>query len=308
VANAVKFQEIGTKEAERDRAVRIAELAKEKNTGEKTAAFQQEALVKEAERQMRISVAEANAKAVTGENKAKAEGAQANAGLRVTEAEAYQLAETRQREADAAVRRAQYMAEAKAAEALAAKIEAEKRAEMEAVAKATKAKVIVDAEAEAERRRIEAIGEASAIFAKLEAQAKGQYEILAKKGEGLKLIVEGCGGSQAAFQMLMLEHLDQLSQTAAAAISNIKFDKVIVWDGGQASGGGTAGFLQNLARSLPPMLNIMKDVGGVEMPDYFGKLVQDGATGTKDGTAGTKDGTPTQAPEKEKKTPGAPKA
>jgi flotillin len=274
VSNAVKFQEIGTKEAERDRTVRVAELAKERSVGEKTAAFQQEAQVKEAERQMRISVADANAKAVVGENKSKAEIAQANADLRVREAEAYQLGETKQREADAAVRQAQYVAEARTAEALAAKIEMEKRAEMEAVSKAAKAKQIVDAEAVAERTRIEAEGQAAAIYAKLEAQARGEFEMLAKKGEGLQRIVEGCGGAQSAFQMLMLEHLQQLSQTAATAISNIKFDKVVVWDGGQGgSGGGAAGFLQSLARAIPPMMSVMKDVGGVQLPEFFGKIV-----------------------------------
>jgi flotillin len=278
VASAFKFQEIGTKEADRDKAVRVAELEKEKAVGQKSAAFLQEAQVKDAERQMRIAVAEANAKAVLGENKAKADIAQANADLRVKEAAAYQLGETRAREADAAVRQAQYLAEAKAAEALAEKIEAEKRAELEAVAKAAKAKQIVDAEAVAEKRRIEAIGEASAIYAKLEAEARGDFEVLAKKGQGLQKIVEGCGGAQSAFQLLMLEHLQELSKTAATAISNIKFDKVIVWDGGGGDGkGGAAGFVQGLARSLPPMLNIMKDIGGVEMPEYFGKLAGESA-------------------------------
>ncbi|MFO0984390.1 MAG: SPFH domain-containing protein [Planctomycetota bacterium] len=276
VAGASKFREIGTKEAERDQAVRVATLDKERAVGQQTAAFEQEALVKESERQMRIAVADANAKAVAGENKSKAEVAAANAGLRVKEAEAYQLSETRHREAEAAVRQAQYVAEAKAAEALAGKIEAEKRAELEAVARAQKAKLIVDAEAQAQRRRIEAEGEAAAIFAKLEAQARGEYEILAKKGAGLRQIVDSCGGAQQAFQMLMLEHLEQLSETAAKAIANIKFDKVIVWDGGnghQNGSGGAAGFLQGLSRSLPPMLNIMRDIGGIQMPDYFGKLV-----------------------------------
>ena len=123
------------------------------------------------------------------------------------------------------------------------------------------------------------MGQASAIYAKLEAEARGQYGILAKKAEGLRLLVEGCGGAQAAFQMLMLEHMDKLSETAAHAISSIKFDKVIVWDGGaSASGpGATAGFLQSLTRGLPPMMQIMRDVGGVEMPEYFGKLVHDAA-------------------------------
>lgn len=275
VASATKFKEIGTKEAERDQTVRIAELDKEKTVGQRTATFQQEALVKEAERQMRIAVADANAKAVSGENRSKAEIAQANADLRVKEADAFQLGETRHREADAAVRQAQYLAEAKAAQALAMKIEAEKRAELEAVAKAAKATQIVDAEAVAERKRIEAEGEAAAIYARLEAQARGDFEILAKKGQGFAQIVEGCGGAQAAFQLLMLEQLQNLSQTAATAISNIKFDKVVVWDGGQ--GGGAAGFLQGLARSLPPMLHIMKDIGGVQMPEFFGKILSEEA-------------------------------
>jgi flotillin len=280
VASAEKEQEIGTKEAERDRQVRVAELEKEKQVGQRTASFEQEAQVKEAERQMRIAVAEANAKAVKGENLAKAEVAQVNATLKVVEAESFQKAETRQREADAGVRQAQYLAEAKAAEALAAKIEKEKRAELEAVAKAAKAKQIVDAEAVAEKTRIEALGQAAAVYARLEAEARGNFEILAKKGEGLKLIVDACGGAHSAFQMLMLEHLDHLAETASRAISNIKFDKVIVWDGGakaDGTAGATAGFLQSLGRTLPPTLQIMRDIGGVQMPEYFGKLVTEPA-------------------------------
>jgi flotillin len=141
-----------------------------------------------------------------------------------------------------------------------------------------KAQVIVDAEASAEKRRIEAQGEAAAIYAKLEAEARGNFEILAKKGQGLKLIVESCGGAQEAFQMLMLEHIEELSKTAAQAIANVKFDKVVVWDGGGADGkNGTAGFLRGLAGALPPMMHMMRDIGGVQMPEYFGKLVEEEA-------------------------------
>ncbi len=282
VASNEKLRDMGTKQAERERAVRIAELEKERQIGEQTAAYEQEAQLREAERQMRIAVAEANAKAITGENKAKAEQATANATLRVKEAEAYQLGETRQREAQAAVLEAQYVAQARAAEAQAKMNEAQKRAELEAIAKAVKAQVIVEAEAAAEKRRIEAEGEAAAIFAKLDAEARGNYEILAKKGDGLKHIVESCGGAQAAFQMLMLEHIEALSKTAAQAISNVKFDKIVVWDGAGGAAGSesnaTASFLRGLAGSLPPMMHMMKDIGGVEMPAYFGKLVQDAAS------------------------------
>jgi flotillin len=278
VAVAEKLRDMGTKEAERDRLVRLAELDKERKIGEQTAAYQQEAAVRDQERTMRVAVAEANAQAVAGENKAKANVAAASAELKVKEAEAYQVGETRTRVAQAAVLEAQYLAQAKAAEAQAKSIEAQKRAELEAVAKAMKAQVIVEAEAAAERLRIEAQGEAAAIYAKLEAEARGNFEILAKKGEGLKKIVESCGGAQQAFQMLMLEHIEELSKTAAQAIANVKFEKVVVWDGGGMDGkNGTAGFLRGLAGALPPMMHMMRDIGGVQMPEYFGKLVEEEA-------------------------------
>lgn len=281
VAEREKVRDIGTKDAERERAVKIAGLEKERDIGEKQAAFERESQVRDAEREMRVNVAAANAQAVEGENDAKAQIAAANAELQVREAEAFQTGETRKREADAAVREAQYLAEAKAAEAEAKKIEAEKRAELEASARAEKAETIVAAQAEAEKARIRAEGEAAATYARLEAEAKGQYEILKRKGDGLREIVAACGGSKEAFQMLMLEHLDHLAETAATAISNIKFDKVVVWDG--AGGGGPGGeggsstsrFLQSLAGSLPPTLQMMRDIGGVEMPEFLGKLVAD---------------------------------
>jgi len=279
VAEAEKTRDIGTKEAERERAVKLAELDKEKIVGEKSQAFQQESQVRDSERGMRIAVAEANAKAVSGENLSKANIAQANADLKVQEADAFQRGETRRREADAAVREAQYLAEAKAAEAEGTKIEAEKRAELEASAKAAKAQTVVDAEAQAAKIRILADGEAAANFAILDAEARGQFEILAKKGQGIREIVNACGGADEAFRILMLEHMDHISETAAKAISNIKFDKIVVWDGGQggSGGGGTAGFLQGLAGALPPAMQMMSDIGGVDLPRYFGKLREDEA-------------------------------
>ena len=276
VASADKVREIGTKDAEREKLVRLAELAKETGIGKSRAELEQQTAVKDQERAMRIQVAEAEALAVTGENLARAKSVDAEATLKVRQAEAYQLTETRRREAEAKVREAQYLAEARAADAMATKIESEQRAELEAAAKAQKAKLIVDAEAQAEQIRLRAQAEAGATFAKLEAQARGEYEILAKKAAGLQKIVEGCGGAQQAFQLLMLENLPQMAETAAKAIANVKFDKVVVWDGGTGANGknGTAGFLQGLAGSLPPLLQMMRDIGGVEMPAYFGKLAE----------------------------------
>ena len=274
VADAEKLREIGTKTAERERSVRIAELLKEEKIGVETADFERQASVKLAEREMRIKLAEADAVAIGGENESLAKVAASNADLAVKRAESFQIGETRKREAEAGVEEAAFRAQTKAALAQAEKVEAEQRAQLEAVAKARKAQVVVEAEATAERRRIEAEGEAKAIFAKLEAEARGNYEILAKKAEGLREIVSACGGAQDAFQLLMLEHIETLSQNAAQAISNIKFDKVVVWENGGANGtGATANFLQNMAKTLPPVLQIMENIGGVQMPEFFGRMV-----------------------------------
>ncbi len=278
VAEANKEQVIGVRKAERDRAIHVADLEKEQSVGEKAASFQRESQVKTAEREMRVQVADAEALAIEGENLAQAKIAASQAELSVRRAEAYQIGEGRKREAEAAVLEVQNRAMAKAALAEAERVEAEKRAALEAPAKAEKARVIVDAEAEAERKRIDALAQADAIFAKLDARARGQYEMLAKKGEGLKEIIQACGGAKEAFQILLLEHLDNLAEASAKAISNIKFDKVVVWDQGNHDGrGSAAGFLSNMANTLPPMLKVMKDIGGVELPESLVKLTGDGA-------------------------------
>ncbi|MBN1853941.1 MAG: flotillin family protein [Pirellulales bacterium] len=288
VANAHKVREIGTREAMREQAVRVAELDKEQKIGEQTAAYQRDAEVKAAERDMRIKLAQADAQAVEGENLSKADIAASQAGLQVKKAEAYELGETRKVRAEAAVLEAEHLARAKAAVAEAQRIEAERRAELEAPAKAERARIEVDAAAEASKRRIEAEGEASAIFAKLEAEARGQYEILAKKGEGLHRIIEACGGSEQAFKMLMLEHFDNLVEASAKAISNIKFDKIVVWEGNSADGkSATSNWLHNMARTLPPMMQVMRDIGGVQFPEQFVNL--DGADSKKSETKASVD-------------------
>jgi flotillin len=308
VANAQKTREIGTREAEREKAVRIAELEKEQGVGEQTAALQREAMVKQAEREQavriaeldkeqkigeqtaqfereaqikeaeqrkRVAIAQAEAKAIAGEAQSQAQVVATRAQLSVREAEAYQVAETKKREAEAAVQEAQNRAMARAALAEAERVEAERRAELEAPAKAEKARTIVEAEAAAERRRIEAEAEARAIYLKLEAEARGQYEIMSKKAEAMKELVEAAGGAREAYQLLLVEHLDTLAETSAKAISNIKFDKVVVWDSGNGAA-SASGFLQNMARTLPPMMHVLRDIAGVELPGYLGRMGADG--------------------------------
>lgn len=275
LAELLKEQTVGEKAAERDRAVQVAQMLKEQTVGEQTAEFQREVQVKEADREKRISIANANATAVDGENLAEAKVAASQAELLVQRAEAYERGEGAKREAEAAVIEVQNRAMAKAALAEAERVEAEKRAELEAVAKAEKARMIVDAEAQAAKIRLEAEGQASAIYAKLEAEARGQFEILAKKGEGLERIVTACGGAQPAFQLMMLEHLDTLAETSAKAISNIKFDKVVVWENGSGKDGrsNTADFLQGMTGTLPPMMQVLRDVGGIDVPESLAKFM-----------------------------------
>jgi len=71
----------------------------------------------------------------------------------------------------------------------------------------------------------------------------------------------------------MLEHFDNLVEASAQAISNIKFDKVVVWDSNAQNGvSATANWLTNMARTLPPMMQVMKDIGGVELPETLASV------------------------------------
>jgi flotillin len=289
VANATKLRDIGVREAAREQAVRIAELEKEQGIGEQTAAYEREAQIKDAEQRKRIAVATAESKAIAGEAESQAAIIATRAQLALREAEAFQLAETKKREAEAKVLELQNRAMTLAALAEAERVEAERRAALEAPAKAEKAKTIVEAEAEAERMKIHAQAEAAAIYARLEAEARGQYEILAKKADALRQMVEAAGGAQHAYQLLMLEHLDTLAETASNAISNIKFDKVVVWEGGGNGQGGTAGFIQNMGKMMPPMMQVLRDIAGVELPSYLGTMKAEADGAKEPGAVGVYD-------------------
>ena len=101
--------------------------------------------------------------------------------------------------------------------------------------------------------------------------------------------------------MLMLEHLDNLAEASSRAISNIKFDKIVVWENGGKNGrSNTADFLSGMARTLPPMMQVMKDIGGIELPESLIRLAGDGqATGN-----GSTPEAPVTAEAVDKPTPG----
>lgn len=277
VSNANREREIGVKSAARDTAVRIADLDRETAVAQQRAEFARDTEIAKADQDRRIAVSAANANAITGETVAQADIAAAQAQLQVRQAEAFELGETRKRVAAAAVSEAENRAQARAALAEAERIEAERRAALEAPAKAEKARRIVEAEALAESQRLEAQGEAAAIFARLEAEARGEYEKLSKKAEGLERIVAACGSADEAYRLLMLEKIEYLADKAAEAVSNIKFDKVVMWGGanGNGTGAGVSSFVTDLMSTIPPVLHTMMNIGGVKVADGLVQIVED---------------------------------
>ena len=283
VAVAEKERELGTRGAARDQAIGIADLERDQRIGEQEAEFQKEVRVRDAQREMRIKTAAADAAAVEGENEAQALVVASKAQLAVKNAEAYQLGETRKREAEAAVQEAAFRGDDPR------RPSPRRRRSRPNSGPNWKPSPRPRRRSGSWTPRPPASSAASrptprphAIFAKFEAEARGEYELLAKKAEGLEKIVSACGGSDKAFQMLMLEHLDALTEASAKAISNIKFDKVVVWEGGGNDGkSSTAGFLQNMARTLPPMMEVMRGRGGGGTARIAGEAGRPGRTGPR---------------------------
>jgi flotillin len=83
------------------------------------------------------------------------------------------------------------------------------------------------------------------------------------------------------------------------AISNLKIDKITVWDsGGNGDGSSTSNFISNLFKSLPPLQDI-SEMAGVQLPEYLGKVKgQNTSQGSIPPESGT---TATDKPETKKK-------
>jgi flotillin len=255
VAHQVKLGSIGESESQREETVRVAENLAEAEKGKKAAHASQ-----------RIYVHQKEAEAVTGENTAQADIARSNAELEVQKAAALQRAEVALREAQKAIEAAEY-------ERRMAQLRAEEVAQQEI----DKTKVEIDAEANAERIRREAKGHADGILMEYQAEALGVQKLLEAKGEGYKRLIESCNGdSQAVASLLLIEKLGDIVQAQVEAISNMKIDKITVWDSGSRDGSGnaTANFISGFIRSLPPLQEIAA-MAGVELPDYLGRVAPD---------------------------------
>jgi flotillin len=304
VAQAMAEAEIGRKTADANQRMRVQEQEATAVQGENTAnaniaRYNAELEIqrakanadsekgkKSAEADQRVFVQAQEADAVKGENTAKANIADYNAELEVKRAAALKQAEVARYEAQVAIQQALYKAEQE-------RLRAEEvvRQEIE------KNKVEIAAEAEAERIRRHAKGEADGILAKYQAEAEGVRKLLESKAEGYRQLVESVGGDpQAASTLLMIEKLEELVSRQVEAISNLKIDKITVWDsGGNGDGSSTSNFISNLFKSLPPLQDISQ-MAGFELPEYLGKVKSQNIASLDDGKStdpAPKNGKPT---------------
>ena len=221
----------------------------------------------------RISVAESNAAAIDGENRSKAEVAESDATRREKEAEAQRRAIAAEKIAQARALQEAYLAEQQAEETRADKEAATQKADIIVKAQIDKEKLEIEAEAQAEQQRRKARGEADAIYATMEAQARGTMEILSKQAEGFAKLVEAAGGSAAdAVQLIIADKLEELVKIQVEAIKNLQIDKVTVWDSMSGKDGTptTANFLSGMMKSIPPLNETFK-MAGMQLPSLLGK-------------------------------------
>ncbi len=265
---------IGEAKALQSQRISVAAADSSAKVGESEADANAKIGAAEANKQERLSVSEANARAVEGENNAKVDIANSESSRREKEAEALRKAVAAEKVSQAKALEEAYMSEQKAEVARAERDKASQMADRIVPSQISKQKAEIDAEAEAEMIRRKAKGEADAIYMKMEAEAKGILEILSKQAEGFDKIVKAAGNnSRDAVLLMITDKLPDLVRAQVDAIKNIKIDKVTVWDSNSHNGeSATANFLSGLARSLPPIEELLKNAG-LELPSVLqGKM------------------------------------
>jgi len=251
----------------------------------------------EADMEKRVKVAQAQAAAVEGENLSAVLIAQSIAARREREAEALRAATAAEKVATAKALGEGYAAEEiaerqrakrdEAAQSATIIVEAEiQRKKIEVLAEADKSKIRLQAEAEklrveltaqAEGEKLKLLkqGEADGLRFYMLAQAEGTLAQLNARAEGFRQIIAAAGSADEAARLMVTEQLPKLVEEQVKAVSNLKIDKVTVWDSGKGENGKTktADFLSGLIGSVPPLHEIARNAG-VELPEYLGKASQ----------------------------------
>jgi len=275
-AKALEMGQIKVAQADANREIEVQKRESDAIAGKAVAKKLEVIAVQEADSESKMGIAVAKSReeisvqdqqklAIEGVNLSLADIAISNAVLAEKEAEARQRAEVAQRRAQEEIEKAQYSLESERLRA--ADIAREKVA---------KEQIEIAADAEAERQRRIAQGQADAILARYRAEAEGQQSVLEAKAAGYKSLVASAGGdTKAAATLLMVEKIEELVSRQTEAISNLKIDKITVWDSGNGGkngeGGSTSNFISSLMQSLPPVHDVAK-MAGVELPEYLGAM------------------------------------
>lgn len=267
---------VGESEAASKRRISLADLDSKAIVGESRAEREKQVLIamelaksdegkKDAESKKRITIANLEALAIEGENLSKAKVVEANTVLSEKNAEALRRSEVANAVANTQILEAQKVSEL-------AKLEKDQIVRMEI----DKRKKIIEAEAEAEQTRTEAKGEADAILLKYQAESEGLQKLLSAKALGYKHLIDACGGDQnSVATLLLIEKMESIIAKQTEAISNLKIDKITVWDSGSggANQNATANFMRGMMGSLPPIHELAKQAG-IELPSFLGNMTE----------------------------------
>ncbi|MDR1304298.1 MAG: flotillin family protein [Verrucomicrobiales bacterium] len=251
-----------------------------------------------ARKEQAVTVAALQAETRQGENASLVAIADSDATRRSREAGARKLAETAEQVAVAETAKNSALAKQEAEMARARVTEATYEADVLVPARQTKSQQVIQAEADAAVRvkiaegaadavRKNKQGEADGLLAVKTAEADGLRQLRLAEADGIKAALNGraegferltkaAGANPAlAINLLLVEQMPVLVGAQTEAIKNIKFDKVVVWDNGGANGGtSTANFLNKLATALPPLHELLNNVG-LKLPSVLGTPAAD---------------------------------
>lgn len=263
-AEAVNKANVDVSQQDRDGQVGVSTA----NQEQRVAVANQQSITEQgtmkAQKEQRVRVSELEAQAVEGENTASALKAEYDATLAEKKADAKQRSLVASAKAEKAILIAEKEKET-------AKLEKETIVFQE-IAKREK---VIQAEAEAEQIMIKARATADAILLEKEAEAKGIEAVLNAKAKGFENLFKTVGVDQKHLipTMEIVKNLPEIVASQAKAISNIKFDKVTVVDGGSKDGAGVANFLQSMSKALPAFHEIL-ETAGVDGPAFLGKMTE----------------------------------
>jgi flotillin len=125
------------------------------------------------------------------------------------------------------------------------------------------------------KRRVRKCGNGGVLYPLL----KKSNEILCKQADGFKKLVEAAGGDANKAALLMIaDKLPEIVKTQVEAITNLKIDKITVWDsmGHDGASPTTANFLAGMLKSVPPLDELFR-TAGLQLPNYLGEQIKEKA-------------------------------